>query len=354
MAFALFLIFLLFAGWYLDVQSDTPERLYLSFVLQATNYLVLILAMFLSSFSLPNDIKHRTIYTVVTKPVRAWEIVLGRIVGFGAMGSVLTALMWGASYIFVVGGLWHSHAVDLARLEPVGSPSTGPAAVRGQTQVNSQHRHTHRHTLLVDSEGQGSTDRVMSHWHPVTRSGTGQSTRYQVGPPRDALQARVPILGTLQFLNRSGQPANENKGINVGREWTYRGYIAGGTRSAAIWTFNDISQRQFPRGLNLEMTIRVFRTFVGDIERGISGTIVLQPEKSGHGQHAAPVHGPRVLAAGDLHRAGTDSHHAGWPEAEDRSVRRPGIQRLHPDRRAVHGAGAVFRHGAGRSVPAGR
>ena len=38
-------------------------------------------------FSLPADIKTKTIYTVVTKPVRPGEIVLGRIVGFSLVGN---------------------------------------------------------------------------------------------------------------------------------------------------------------------------------------------------------------------------------------------------------------------------
>ena len=63
-------------------QKRQPGRLYISFVLKATNFLVVLLAVFLSSFSLPNDMKNKTIYTVVTKPVRPWEIILGRILGF--------------------------------------------------------------------------------------------------------------------------------------------------------------------------------------------------------------------------------------------------------------------------------
>ena len=80
--FVVFVLVLLFAGWFLDSSSDHPARLYLSFVLTATELLVLLLAVFLSAFSLPNDIKSKTIHTVVTKPVRASEIVLGRILGF--------------------------------------------------------------------------------------------------------------------------------------------------------------------------------------------------------------------------------------------------------------------------------
>src|SRR5689334_17111291 len=44
-AFAVFVVAMLFAGWYLDVKSDDPARLYLSFVLTMSNYLVLMLAL---------------------------------------------------------------------------------------------------------------------------------------------------------------------------------------------------------------------------------------------------------------------------------------------------------------------
>lgn len=47
-----------------------------------TMLLVLITAVLLSSFSLPNDIKNQTIHTVVTKPVERFEIVLGRFLGY--------------------------------------------------------------------------------------------------------------------------------------------------------------------------------------------------------------------------------------------------------------------------------
>ena len=103
--FAVFILILLFAGWFLDPGSIDPARLYLDFVLTATSYLVLLLALFLSSLSLPADIKNRTLHTVVTKPVRASEVVLGRIVGFTAVGTLLLLVMGAISYVFVERGL---------------------------------------------------------------------------------------------------------------------------------------------------------------------------------------------------------------------------------------------------------
>ena len=73
----------------------------------------------------------------------------------------------------------------------------------------------------------------------------------------------------------------------MGKEWRYRDYVEGGTAAAAIWTFDGITQRDFPRSLRMEMTIRVFRTYIGDIERGINGIIVLQNPVSG--MQALPI-----------------------------------------------------------------
>src|SRR5947199_7538455 len=112
--FGVFIVLLLVAGMFLDVENSNPARVYLSFVLTSTNYLVLLMALLLSAFSLPNDIKNRTIYTVVTKPIRASEIVIGRTLGFGLVCTAMLVLMGGISYGFVTWSLDHDHAIDAA------------------------------------------------------------------------------------------------------------------------------------------------------------------------------------------------------------------------------------------------
>src|SRR4029079_14535576 len=85
-ALVAFGVVLMFAGWFLDPNSPEPGPLYLRFVMAATTYLVLLMALLISTFSLPTDVKNKTITTVVTKPVHTSEIVLGRIVGFTIIG----------------------------------------------------------------------------------------------------------------------------------------------------------------------------------------------------------------------------------------------------------------------------
>ena len=212
--FFVFVVILLFAGWYLDTTSENPAKLYISFVLKATNFLVVMLAVFLSTFSLPNDIKSKTIFTVVTKPVRAWEIVLGRILGFAAIGTLILGLMCLFSYVFVTRGLQHTHRVEMSSLHRVDEEKP---LQKGETSMDAGHRHE----LTVDENGDGATDSRLGHFHVIQQ----KAERLVVGKPQGNLEARVPIYGSLRFLNRKGELSAQ--GINVGKEWFYRGYVEG-------------------------------------------------------------------------------------------------------------------------------
>lgn len=272
--FAVFLLILLFAGWFLDSTTNDPASLYMSFVLTATTWLVLLMALFLSALSLPADIRNKTIYTIVTKPVRAGEIVLGRILGFAIIGTLLLAVMGIFSYVFVVRALDHSHQLDVASLAPAPGDSKG--ALSGRTTLEQNHRHQ----VTIEADGTGQTDIVQGHFHDVSSKTVDGKTVYEVGPPRDLLMARVPLYATsLRFKDRTGK--GSVRGINVGNEWKYRSFIEGGTVAAAIWTFDGITPERFPDGLPVEMLIRVFRSYKGDIEKGILGSLVLRNPVTG-------------------------------------------------------------------------
>jgi hypothetical protein len=273
-AFAVFVLILLFGGWFLDRASDDPARLYLSFVLTTTSYLALLLALFISVFSLPADISNRTIYTVVTKPVRPSELVLGRLLGFAAVGTALLAISGLVSYFFVVRGLDHTHAILAQRVVAVSEEEGG--GFRGQTELTNNHRHQ----FVLNAQGEGQTDTAQGHHHRIRRQGG----RYVAGAPEGLLLARVPIRGKLTFKDRAGLPVA--RGVNVGEEWTYRSYIEGGTLAAAIWRFEGITPVNFPKelfsgGIPLELTIRVFRTHKGDVSKGILGALTFRNPKTG-------------------------------------------------------------------------
>ncbi|HUE75008.1 MAG TPA: ABC transporter permease [Pirellulaceae bacterium] len=273
--FGVFLLLLLFAGLFLDVENVNPARTYLSIVLATTNYLLLVMTLFLSAFSLPNDIKNRTIYTVVTKPIRAGEIVLGRVAGFMAVATLMLVAMCAISYVFVWRGLSHTHTISTEDIRDSTSDKAPPGTREGITSTDQHHHHTFR----IEKNGTLSeVDQMGGHFHRVDVVSAGGQTVYRVGANRGDLIARAPVFGSLMLYGRDGTAMEQ--GINVGDEWMYRGFIEGGNnRSAAVWTFTNVTPERYsdPKAaLPLEMNLAVFRTYKGDIERGVLGEITIR------------------------------------------------------------------------------
>jgi len=264
---ALFAILVLFAGWFLDPASVNPGKLYLGFILTATNFLVCMVTLILSVFSLPADFKAKAIQTVTTKPVRTGEVVLGRMLGFSIVGTALLAVMGAVGWGFVVRSVQHGHELTAEDVIEIRSEDGTVTGYEGRTSLDRGHRH--RFELAAD--GTGRTDHTQGHRHDIEAITTGGSTTYRVSRPLGLLEARKPLRGTLRFLDRQGLPSA--KGISVGAEWSYRQYIEGGKLAAAIWTFEGVNEADFPDGLPLEMLVRVFRTHKGNIEKGIAGSV---------------------------------------------------------------------------------
>ncbi len=147
----------------------------------------------------------------------------------------------------------------------------------GVTEISQNHQHD----VILNSDGTLETDFKHGHMHPITVKEVNGKKQFIVGPHEGMLTARLPVMGQLRFLDRDGQP--KEKGINVGKEWDYRGFVDGNTQSAAVWTFDNIDEdKMFPnvppekRTLPLKWTIRVFRTYKGNIEKGITGKLVFR------------------------------------------------------------------------------
>ena len=317
--FGIFALALLFGGWFMNTSTTHPDRIYVNFVLWGTQLLVLLMGMLISAFSLPEDIRNRTIYTVVTKPVRSTEVVFGRILGFGLLGTALLAGMALISFLFVWRGLSHTHRIGDATTQTMAefyevdqetmldkrgkrvSPGTIMAA---ETESASGHRH--RLEVIKDvrdpRESQPAdrdniwkeetrederivyyrvlTEPVSSHIHRARIDGDGENAGLTLGNATGYFRARVPIYASrLSFTDRKGEP--KASGISVGLEWEYRGFIDGGSPrgptslSSAIFEFEDFSEDRFGDDeiLPLEMTLGVFRTTKGQIERRVLGSI---------------------------------------------------------------------------------
>jgi hypothetical protein len=87
---------------------------------------------------------------------------------------------------------------------------------------------------------------------------------------KESMHARVPLYGRLGFASRE----QDFKGSDVGREWDYRKYIAGGSRSSqrAIWTYTDLPRELASRpdgSVRCEFSFDIFRTLKGEEGKGV-------------------------------------------------------------------------------------
>jgi hypothetical protein len=207
LVFGLFALLFMFGSWFLSgggEKADIQIQRHVVFVFTVITWLVLPVVLMLACWGIPEDIKARSMHTVVTKPVRRVEIVLGRMLGFGMITTLVVAVMAIAGFIWI--------------------------------------------DRQVSDEAHGQ------------------------------LVCKVPIYGKLSFLDRQGNPASS--GINVGDVWTFRSYIEGSTKAAAIWDFDRLSEASAmplppakdgseQRGLRVQTGFESFRTHKGLIGSGL-------------------------------------------------------------------------------------
>ncbi|MEZ6065355.1 MAG: ABC transporter permease subunit [Planctomycetaceae bacterium] len=83
-----------------EVDSSAAKR-YVVFVMTAIKWMLIPVAVILSCWGLPADIKERSLHTVVTKPTRRSEVVLGRIMGFSAVMTLMLLAMSLLGYVWI-------------------------------------------------------------------------------------------------------------------------------------------------------------------------------------------------------------------------------------------------------------
>ncbi|GDY07119.1 MAG: hypothetical protein DWI21_01960 [Planctomycetota bacterium] len=196
LVFVVFAFLMMFAGWFLDsdLRADLQVKNAVSFALTTVSWLTIPVLLLLSCWGIPEDIRVRSLHTVVTKPVRRNEIVMGRILGFSTVAAGIVAMMGVVGYVWVL------------------------------RQV----------------------------------------------PNNASLICRVPVYGTLEFLDNEGNISE--KGINTGDIWEFRSYIEGGTKASAVYKFPiDTPADQ----IKLESRFEAFRTHKGRIGQSLLVRYVL-------------------------------------------------------------------------------
>jgi ABC-type transport system involved in multi-copper enzyme maturation permease subunit len=75
---------------------------FVSYGLSLMSFLLCLLTIIASIYSVTGDIKHRQIYTVLTKPIRRFELLLGKLAGVTLLTVVLLVLFSAVIYAIAV------------------------------------------------------------------------------------------------------------------------------------------------------------------------------------------------------------------------------------------------------------
>jgi hypothetical protein len=120
--YVLFVLAFLFgaANLFLRTPSaDLPAKPYVSFVLTVISWILIPVALLLSCWGLPADIKDRSLHTVVTKPARRSEIVIGRILGYGLVTTFVLAIVAVAGHWWILREVPESSQTQLTSRRPI-------------------------------------------------------------------------------------------------------------------------------------------------------------------------------------------------------------------------------------------
>ncbi|GAC1474636.1 MAG: hypothetical protein NVSMB9_25370 [Isosphaeraceae bacterium] len=192
-----FLVILAFTHWFLQPpRAAEVGRLFVGTLTLLCSLLLTVMVTLLTPLSLPQDIQNQTIYTVVSKPVRRIELIWGRILGFMTIVTFLVLVFGGVSLLYL------------------------KRTVGGTIYATEQ--------LAVKAAGQN-------------RLTEARQLREQAEQIRTRMAARVPVFGSLAFLDSKGNP--HLRGIDVGQEQSMReprSHIEGATPASAIWTYGIV------------------------------------------------------------------------------------------------------------------
>ena len=75
---------------------------FVSYSLSLTNLLLCLLTIIVSIYTLTNDIKQRQIFTIITKPIRRYQLLLGKLLGVVLLSTALLVLFSVIIYVITI------------------------------------------------------------------------------------------------------------------------------------------------------------------------------------------------------------------------------------------------------------
>ena len=200
--FAVFLLILLFAGWFLDTQHQRPGHALSE--LRAHGHDVSGAADGAVSERLQPAGRHQeSRRSTRSSPSRCDR---ARSCWAASWASRSSARCCWPSWACSATSSWSACSTTRTRSKWhrwSRSPIRRTERLRPAARVS---RRTIATRSTVDADGKGATDVVNGHWHTVDRLRRRRRSRpIELGPPRDMLMARVPAYGELRFKDRTGQ-----------------------------------------------------------------------------------------------------------------------------------------------------
>jgi len=89
---------------------------FVSYGLSLTSLLLCLLTLIVAVYTVTSDIQHRQIYTVITKPIRRWQFLFGKLLGVLLLSIALLVLFAGLIYAIV---MYAPHYSDWSQAELV-------------------------------------------------------------------------------------------------------------------------------------------------------------------------------------------------------------------------------------------
>ncbi|MEZ5943524.1 MAG: hypothetical protein R3C18_19180 [Planctomycetaceae bacterium] len=258
-----FLAVIMFGGWFFgDAKSDSIAP-YVSTVVTPMWFVLVPMALLVSCWGIPADVKERSIHTVVTKPVKRSEIVVGRMFGYGAIMTVIVVVVSVVNYLWLIGQIPASLKDQMVARVPVygqltfldrqglesqtginvGDPWMYRSYIEGQTQSRAIWRFHH-----LDVESLKKLESLpLEHRFEAFRTVKGDvelETRFQITleNPESKLRVTLPTMYPVREFVASGS----ERVIEIPHEVKYRDSYESNAQEKTANIFDDLIDSSNP------------------------------------------------------------------------------------------------------------
>lgn len=208
-AFTGLLLILLFGSWFIPSKSSDQIRTYVTVVFWAMTVILLMVSALLAAFGIPADIKSQSLFLIVTKPVERVEILLGRLLGYMALLTLILIALTGAGLLYILRGV---------------SPEAAEESLKARAPLYG--------ALHYENTTERTGDNVGREWAYrgyISGAMPGSATLipkaiwdFETVPPELANRARVTAEFTFDIYRTT--KGFENQGVGIGMAFTTRNH----------------------------------------------------------------------------------------------------------------------------------